>query len=263
MCGRFFFWISRINKILTMILIIGTIVSLSVTVPLAIKYFKESTAPEQLYSEFNGSYIYAQKYEAFAYKNGTDFSHVDTITLNFTVYNENPEKKYRLGNLLLFITESKDEVEKFIETKNSIKNDECFVYQGQYIYDKFEWGYVNDYKNLGGFQMTTIPPYSDKSFIVEFYPVNWTEEGLGKDKLNFEAGRKYFYCLFEGWQENSNDETIWYANKIMKSKGTLKLKIYENVVQHNMITEEEKAEMLKQFHDNPAIIPNITKCNKY
>jgi len=141
----------------------------------------------------------------------------DSITLNFSVMNNNPINNRFLNNIYLYISDNDEDFNKFLrgdeEVLNKLdsvafgKSDDLlppFIYQAQYTFDSFRWEYVQNHnpsEYSSFFEVLGVPSNDVKIFNVEFYPVDWYFSEKDKRKYRFkidkaEGYKDYYILLF-------------------------------------------------------------------
>src|SRR3972149_6455437 len=93
--------------------------------------------------KFNNDYILCQRYEPYRTDEyngrGTAFTHMDTITLNFVLINNNPLRNLSVGDLYIYVTTDDEQIKNFIKKGDFGKYENYFVYKAQYVFNEFNW----------------------------------------------------------------------------------------------------------------------------
>lgn len=216
---------------------IGTVimaVAIISTAVLAVITIYDYIFEDDLDIEFNDYFILCQRYEPYLVDVGSEYSLFDTLTLNFSLINNNPLKNFLIGNLYLFISSEPGGAEKFIKNfnKNEKTNiidltnyEDSFIYQAQYIFEYFDWQDVVYYDNNGAFQIFGLPSNSVNVSNIEFYPIGWTEDDVNRNTLYLTNEKYYdvkecetyyaeFYIvLFQGYAVE-DDFKIWEIEEV-------------------------------------------------
>lgn len=182
--------------------------------------------------EFNKHYIFCYRntdYGTVKVENDKNIgtsqgSYFDSITLNFALMNNNPLKNFFVNNAYLYISESKNDLDKLVKGAY-IEPDRYLRYQAQYIIDKFRWEDVESYnENTSFFEVLGIPSNDVKVFNIEFYPVGWYNPEVGKDRYNFKGETNYYIVLYT--------EDINKNKTFLNKDNYLEIRIYQSAINY-------------------------------
>jgi hypothetical protein len=111
-----------------------------------------------------------------------------------------------------------------------------------------------------------IPSNSVRECNIEFYPVNWTEDNIGRNIINFKNDTIYYMALFEGYKRSDK----WFVDNIINKDNVLEIETLSNPP---IITEDEMylidtmtTEINKEVQENGYSeneIPSKAKPNIY
>ena len=104
-------WPQKMTAICTLIILIITITTAIFAFISINKYFRNDKPS----IEINDNTILCQRYEPFTVDEGSEYSRIDTITLNFALIHNNHLNNFLIGNLFLFVSSNQDSAEAFLE----------------------------------------------------------------------------------------------------------------------------------------------------